>query len=95
MKLMSFNCRGLVSPSNKFTLHKLVDLSQSNIILLQETLGDGAFVTHILEGLLEGWNFCALDAKGILRGLVVGWQSRSVKLQNYWGLDSYWSILLC
>jgi exonuclease III len=54
MKLLSFNCRGLASPSKKIALHRLVESTQSDIILLQETLGDANVMVPMMEKLIKG-----------------------------------------
>jgi hypothetical protein len=64
MKFFSFNCRGVVSPSKKISLHRLVELSHPDLILLQETLGETALVITLLEGLLKQWKFIGIDLKG-------------------------------
>lgn len=88
MKLLSFNCRGVVSLSKKIALHRLVELTQPDLILLQETLGEAASIILFLEGFLKQWNFLGIDAKGRLGGLAIGWNTRTVKLLNSWGFDS-------
>jgi exonuclease III len=40
MKLISLNCRGLASPSKHLSLQRLLELSQPDVVLLQETLGE-------------------------------------------------------
>jgi exonuclease III len=87
MKLISFNCRGVASPSKKISLHRLVESSQPDILMLQETLGDSNLVVPLLENLFKGWNFIGLDAKGCSGGLAMGWRSRSIKLINSWGFE--------
>jgi exonuclease III len=42
MKVISFNYRGLASPSKRLTLQRLMELSQPDVVLLQETLGEEA-----------------------------------------------------
>jgi hypothetical protein len=68
MKLLSFNCRGVASPSKKISLHRLVESTQSNIQMLHETLGDALLVVPLLEKLFKGWNFIRLDEK-VTRGV--------------------------
>jgi len=55
MKVTSFNCRGLVSPSNHLSLQRLLDLSHPNVVLLQETLREEEVVVQTLEMTLKGW----------------------------------------
>jgi exonuclease III len=76
MKTLSFNCRGVASPSKKISLHRLVESTQPDILMLQETLGDAILVVPLLEKLFKGWNFIGLDAKGRSGGLAMGWRSK-------------------
>jgi exonuclease III len=82
MKVLSFNYRGVASPSKKLTLHRLVQYSQSDILMLQETLGDAILVVPLLENLFKGWKLFGLDAKGRSRGLAMGWRKSIIKLVN-------------
>jgi exonuclease III len=88
MKLLTFNCRGLVSPPKKSALKRLVLLNQPDIVLLQETLADEDTTTKLLSTLFSGWSFLGLDARGRLGGLAIGWRARSIKLINSWAFDS-------
>jgi hypothetical protein len=56
--------------------------------MLQETLGDANLVVPILENIFIGWSFFGLDASGRSGGLVMGWRTRSIKLENSWGFGS-------
>jgi len=60
MKILTFNCRGVVSPGKIITFHRLVESTQPDILLLQETLGDSIQVVPLLEksakvGTLLAW----------------------------------------
>jgi len=88
MKVMSFNCRGLVGPPKKSALRRVVSLECPDVLLLQETLGVGEEVRMKLEIWFSRWHFEALDVKGRSGGLVVGWDERKVKVLNLWGMDS-------
>jgi exonuclease III len=88
MKLLSFNCRGLASPSKKSALKRLVTLHQPDVFFLQETLTNERSATQALMNLFPGWAFLGLDASGISRGLVTGWNSRKIKPLNSWASDS-------
>jgi len=95
MKTLSFNCRGVLRPSKKISLHRLVESTQPNILMLQETLGDAILVVPLLEKIFKGWNFIKLDAKGHSRGFSMGWRSSSIKIVNSWGFDSRLGMSIC
>lgn len=61
MKWISFNCRGMASPARKLALRRLLELEKVDVIFLQETLGDNAHISFLLEALRLGWNFHTLD----------------------------------
>jgi hypothetical protein len=86
MKILSFNCHGLVNPTNKSSLRRLIDQTSPKVILLQETLGASVTVTKSLENLLPGWSFAVMDARARSGGLATGWKNESCKLENVWGL---------
>jgi exonuclease III len=87
MKILTFNCRGVASLGKKLTLHRLVESTQPDILLLQETLGDSIQVIPLLGKICKGWNFTGLDSRGA-SGDSIGWHSISIKLINDWGFDS-------
>jgi exonuclease III len=88
MKLLSFNCRGLASPSKKSSLKRLVMSHQPDVLFLQETLADECSATQALLKLFPGWDFLGLDAIGRSGGLVIGWNQKKIKLLNSWASDS-------
>ena len=43
-----------------------------------------------MEIMLQGWFFVALDVRGRRSwGLAVGWNSRTIKVSNYWGFEDF------
>ena len=92
MKVLSFNCKGLVCPHKRSALRQVVELYQPEIILLQETLGEGLEVKTNLESQFGGWCFETLDVRGHSSYLAIGWNSRSVKVLNVWGMESILGI---
>lgn len=88
MKIISFNCRGLVSPHKKSSLKRLVLRVGPDVLFLQETLGSSGAIKEALQSLLPGWEFMALDAKGRSRGLATGWRSTLCHFSNSSGCDS-------
>ena len=52
MKILSFNCRGLTSPSKKSSLKHLVDVLAPDVIMLQETMRNSQVVVGDLKSLL-------------------------------------------
>jgi exonuclease III len=88
MKLLSYNYWGLLNPSKKSTLKRLVNLHQLDAIFLQETLVDERTATQALLSLFPGWDFLGLDAHGRSGVLLIGCISQKINLLNSWASDS-------
>ena len=54
MKLISFNCHGLVGPHKRSALKRVVGLEHPDILLLQETVGVG----DVVKARMEIWFPC-------------------------------------
>jgi len=52
----------------------MVERLQPDVILLQETMGSSGDVQKLLQTLLLGWDFLAMDARGRSGGLATGWR---------------------
>jgi exonuclease III len=85
---MSFNCRGLVGPLKRPTLKRVISSKHPDVLLLQETLGEGEEVKSRLKSFLPGWEFETLDAMGRSGGLALGWNTQTIKVTNSWGMES-------
>jgi len=94
MKVMSFNCRGLAGPKKKSALIRVLTLEHPDMILLQETLGEGFIIKERLENWLSGWFFVTMDVKGRSGGLAVGWKSSAMKVLTAWGMESVLGVEL-
>jgi exonuclease III len=88
MKCCSFNCRGLAGPLKRPALKRMILTEHPDVLLLQETLGEGVEVYNRLSALLPDWSFITLDSIERSGGLAIGWNSRTIKVINSWGFDS-------
>jgi len=75
MKCVSFNCRGLVGPLKRPMLKRVIKSEHHDVLMLQETLGEGEEVKTRLKCLLPGWKFETLYAMGRSGGLALGWNT--------------------
>jgi len=75
----------MASAPKKLALQILFEVEQSDIILLQETLGLAENITHSLQALAPRWKFLALDAVGRSGGLAIGYNPRTIKVDASWG----------
>ena len=85
MKYLSFNCRGMVSASKQLALRRLFEVEPTDIIMLQETLGEADIITNTLASLLLEWQFFAIDATGRLGGLAIGLNPCTIRVLSSWG----------
>lgn len=85
MKLLSFNCRVLVSTHKKTSLKRLVSRLKPDIFFLQETMGSSGSVQLMFQSLLSGWEFLVMDAKGRSGGFATGWRGACCRISNSWG----------
>jgi hypothetical protein len=83
MKLLSFNCRGVASPSKKLALQRLVEVYQPNILLLQETLGDEGKISSFLESLFP---------LGVLLDLMLGGDREALHWMEYQNNENNWIL---
>ena len=57
-----------------------------DVILLQETLGNGEVVLSFLTSIYPSWTFHTLDVRGCLGGSAIGFSNHNIKIPNVWGL---------
>lgn len=82
MKCLSFNCRGLASPSKKLSLKRLLGSEPCDISFLQETLGRSELIVRTLLTIMPRWNFQALDDVGRSGGIVLGVNPQSINVTS-------------
>ena len=61
MKWLSLNCHGLANPTKRLAFKRLMEAKWVDVLFLQETLGLIDMVIPMLESLVQGWKFHALD----------------------------------
>jgi len=85
MKVLPFNCRGIASPKKKLALWRLLEKELIDLVFLQETMGVVDTISPLMESMIPGWHFQAIDVNGRLRGIALGYNSRSINLKGTWG----------
>lgn len=85
MKRLSFNCRGLASPSKKSSLKRLLSCEPCDIIFLEETLGSFELIVRTLLTIMPGWHFQALDVVERSEGLALRINPQTIKVTSAWG----------
>jgi hypothetical protein len=84
MVFLTLNCKGMVHPSIKLSLKRLVENIKPFIIMLQETMTDREKITHELSKLFSNRDLYVVDVIGRLGGNVTRWNKFSFTLTNYW-----------
>jgi exonuclease III len=83
MKILSWNCRGLSTPSAIPNLRSIAQGNQPDILFLSETLSKA----HTMEKIRVGLNFnscLSIDVEGRSGGLSVMWRSSvNCRIENY------------
>eukprot|EP00253_Pinus_taeda_P010718 PITA_10718 len=90
--MLIIQCRGMASASKKLALQRLFEVEPTDIILLQETLGQAEYIIHSLQSLVPRWNFGALDVVGRSGGLAIGFNPRSIRVDASWGGSGFMGI---
>lgn len=83
MKIMSWNCRGLGSPSTVSQLKELLRLFKPELTFLCETKRRSEFVSNVCKKLGRENRWKAIEPIGRSGGLLVGW-SEEVTIHNWW-----------
>ena len=94
MIFLSYNCRGLASQPKKLVLRELVKAYNPDVILMQETLGQGGEVKGSLSKIFPGWIFHALDANGRSGGVASRYKVGKFKEISSWGFKNSLAIEL-
>lgn len=87
MIFLSFNFIGLASAPKKLAHKSLFFKYKPDIMMLQETLGQGDQVSNFLTSFLLGWSFVTSDVRGKSSGLTTGFKHCTIELNNSWIYD--------
>lgn len=82
MIIVSLNMRGLGGRPKQLALHKLIDMLQLDLVLLQETMMNGDKARDLSAQFLAGWEMCSIDSNGQSGGLL----SNFVPFMTYGGI---------
>jgi hypothetical protein len=66
----------------------------NGVVLLHETLGEATMVVILLESIFKGFCLFGFDSFGRSRALAMGWNPKSIKLENYLGFNSDQSMFV-
>ena len=83
MKILTLNVQALGGSAKQKSLHRLFASVAPNIILFQEIMNSSYPALLAFSKLCPSWEFCAVSSKGLLGGLLSGWNPRKVKCKAY------------
>ena len=80
------NIRGFRGLTKKKSLGRLFSDLSPDMILIQETMCCYSQSLLMFSKLKHGWEFCAIDASGLSRGLLAGWNPLLVHCKDFTSL---------
>lgn len=83
MKLISWNVRGLNSPSKHRMIKNMIQQEKPSLFFLQETKCDNTALERILNRLWLGSSSLSVDASGAFGGLAILWDLQVLTLQDF------------
>ena len=83
MHVISLNIRGFGGLAKQKTLRSLFRSLKPDMILVQETLCSTYPALWAFSKLMPGWEFCAINAPGLSRGLLTGWNPLSMRCKAF------------
>ena len=83
MKILTLNVRGLGGSAKQKILKHLFVSVVSDIILFQETMNSSYPALLAFSKLCPSWEFCVVSSKGLLGGLLSGWNPFKVRCKAY------------
>jgi len=83
MKLISWNVRGLNSPSKHRMIKNLIQQEKPSLVFLQETKSNNTAIERILNKVWSGNCSVSVDASGASGGLAILWDPQVLTLQDF------------
>jgi len=83
MKLISWNVRGLNSPSKHKMIKNLIMQEKPAIVFLQETKSSSTAIDRLSNKIWVGSSSISVDASGASGGLSIIWNPQIVSLDNF------------
>lgn len=83
MKLISWNVRGLNSPTKHRMLKNMIQQENPSLVFLQETKGNSIVLEKILNKVWTRCRSVSADASGASRGQEILWNPQILSLQDF------------
>ena len=83
MRFLTLNVRGLGGLAKQKSLHHLIVTLSPDVVLLQETMTSSYPALFAFSMIYPGWEFCALNSKGLSGGILSGWNPKLLKYKSF------------
>ena len=83
MRILSLNVRGLGGLAKQKSLRHLFVSLSPDVVLFQETMTSSYPALFAFFKLCPGWEFCALNSKGLSGGILSGWNPKLLKCKAF------------
>lgn len=83
MKLISWNVRGLNSPSKHRMIKNLIQQEKPSIFFLQETKSSNTAIEKVRNKIWAGSSALSVDASGASGGLAILWNPKTLSLNDF------------
>ena len=83
MCILTLNVRGLGGLAKQKYLHHLFVSLSPDVVLLQEIMTSSYPALFSFSKLCPGWEFCALNSKGLSGGILSGWNPKLLKCKAF------------
>ena len=83
MIVLLLNIRGVGGAPKTLALKILFDMVKLDLVMIEETMVVGVKVREVFSNFFPTWNFCAVDSKGLSRGILFSWKPKNANLNTF------------
>ena len=83
MHFLTLNVRGLGGLAKQKSLRHLIATLSPDVVLLQETMTSAYPALFAFSKICLGWEFCAINAKGLSGGILSGWNPKLLNCKAF------------
>ena len=92
MIILSLNMRGIGGTLKQQALKRMFFVYKPDVVMIQESMRSRSKSIEIFSSISKGWKSCSIDAEGLSKGLVTGWNANFDALSTH-TLDEGYIIL--
>lgn len=75
MIILSLNMRGIGGTLKQQALKRMFFVYKPDVVMIQESMRSRSKAIEIFSSISKGWKSCSIDAEGLSKGLVTGWNA--------------------